>query len=311
MHEVTMSLINVSMTITAYLDSLKTANPRVKIHDSTISLLGLPSGKIETKNISLAPGESMILASTSRTLSYTGLTSFDVTKNQSTVRLTGAFGQRTKRDSGDATTEWTVSQNQDLTTLTFTGTGAAPNFGTIQAGDFATLDAPFSVLNKGDFKIVKVGVDYIQYMNPIGAGETQVGYVNIYSQGPVQKGDTLDLQSTAFAYPNRGQFVLTRVTSDFVEFSNANGVPESGITGVSAGTLNVYSNAYKWMYANVDQKVVIKLNGSSSMTNEVEPPVDGDLLASPGIMLKRGRVYQVEVENISSTNVNGFVLLAE
>ena len=305
-----MSLLNVNLAVTLYLDGPKSSNPKIKVHDSVINLMGLPTDKAVTYNISLSPGESKVITSTLRTISYTNLTSFVVTKNQATTRITGSFGQRIARLDGDSTTEWTISTNQDLSTITYTGTGTPPTFGSMQAGDSITIDSPFSSLNRGDFLVVKVGSNFIQYINPIGAGETQVGQVDIYSNGPVQKGDTLDVQSSQFAFPNRGQYVITRITDSFIEISNPSGIPET-VTGVTSGTLNIYSNCFKWMYLLTDQLIAVKLNGSTLVTDEVDPPVDGDLVGNPGIMLKRGRVYQVEILNLSAYNSSGILLLAE
>ena len=306
-----MSLINVSLSVTAYLDNMRSSNPKLKVHDSNISLLGMPTDKIETKNISLAPNESMLLMSTLRSLSYTTSTSFSVTKSQATIRLSGSFGQRISRTYGDITTQWALTTNQELSTLTFTGTGTAPNFTTMNSGDMITISAPFSSLNQGDFQIVKVGSNFIQYINQIGAGELQTGLVQIYAQGPVQKGDTIDIQSSQFSSPNKGQFILTRVTDTFVEFSNTNGIPEGPITNVAALGISVYSNLFRWMYLATDQKVSVKLNDNTTNSDIVEPPVSGDLANNPGMMIKRGAVYQITVQNLSSTNVSGFVLLAE
>lgn len=306
-----MPLLNVNLNVLGYLDGPKTANPRMKLHDTTLSIMGLPTEAMNTTPIDLAPGESVTLASTLRALSYTGATSFSVSKNQATARLSGSFGQRIGRADGDATTEWALSVSQELVTLTFTGTGTAPSFAGIQAGDGITLDAPFSALNRGDFIVVKVGPSYVQFVNPIAAGETVVGQVDIYSSGPVQKGDVLDLTSAAFAFPNRGQFTLTRVTDTFVEFSNPSAVPESSITGVNAGELNVYRDAYQWLLIAVEHRATVRLNASTNDSVEVSPPVDGDLTNNPGIMLKRGRVYQVQISNPTNYQLKGFLFLAE
>lgn len=306
-----MPLLNVNLNVLGYLDGPKTANPRMKLHDTTLSIMGLPTEAMNTTPIDLAPGESVTLASTLRSISYTGATAFAISKSQATARLSGSFGQRTGRSDGDATTQWTVSVSQELVTLTFTGTGTAPNFGSMQPGDGVTLDAPFSSLNRGDFIVVKVGASYIQFVNPIAAGETVVGQVDVYSSGPVQKGDVLDLTSSAFAFPNRGQFSITRVTDTFVEFSNPNAVPETGISGVLAGELNVYRDAYQWLLIAVEHRAIVRLNASSNDAVEVSPPVDGDLTNNPGIMLKRGRVYQVQIFNPTNYQLKGFLFLAE
>jgi hypothetical protein len=176
-------------------------------------------------------------------------------------------------------------------------------------GDGVTLMTPFSPLNQGDFKIVKVGSNYIQYVNPIATGETVITQVDIYSSGPVQIGDTLDITSTAFSYPNQGSFRLTRVTDTFVQFNNPQAVPET-VTGVNPGALNIYSDSFTWMSMAVDQRVIVQLNGSADSSVEVEPPIPCDLANNPGLYLKRGKVYQVQVTNPGTSVVNGYVFLA-
>jgi hypothetical protein len=306
-----MPLLNVNLNVLGYLDGPKTANPRMKLHDTTLSIMGLPTEAMNNTPIDLAPGESVTLASTLRSILVSPVTVFSVSKNQATARLTGSFGQRTGRLDGDATTQWTISVSQELVTLTHTGTGTAPTFSSMQAGDGVTIDAPFSSLNRGDFTVVKVGASYIQFVNPIAAGETVTGQVDVYSSGPVQKGDVLDLTSSAFAFPNRGQFAITRVTDSFVEFSNPNAVPESSISGVLPGELNIYRDAFQWMLVAVEHRAVVRLNGSTNDSVEVTPPVDGDLTNNPGIMLKRGRVYQVQISNPTNFQLKGFLFLAE
>lgn len=306
-----MPLLNVNLNILGYLDGPKTANPRMKLHDTTLSMMGLPTEAMNTTPIDLSPGESVTLASTLRSIFFDLGTNFSISKSQATARLTGYFGQRIGRMDGDSTTEWTLSVSQELVTLSATGIGASPDFFSMQAGDGVTLDAPFSALNRGDFVVVKVGPSYIQFVNPIAAGETVVGQVEVYSSGSVQKGDVLDLTSSAFAFPNRGQFTITRVTDSFVEFSNPSAVPESGISGVLPEELTVYRDAFQWLLVAVEHRAIVRLNASSSDSVEVCPPVDGDLTNNPGIMLKRGRVYQVEIFNPTNYQLKGFLFLAE
>lgn len=308
-----MSLINVSLNVVSYADTPVSVNPQVKHADYAWSLLGFPTDNPKQVPINLAPGESATVMSTARSISFTGATSFEIAQVAATTnaQLIGAYGARTARADGDATTEWAITKSNKLIRMTHTGTGTAPTFGGMSAGDGLTLGTGFSALNQGDYTIVKVGVDFVEFEHESGVAETIAAQAEIYSSGPVQVGDTLDLTDTAFAFPNRGQFIITRVTDALVEFSNPDAVPESGITGVVATGLVIYPDVFKWMLMAVEHRVVVKLNGDTGSGVEVEPPSEGDLVETPGLFLKRGKVYQVDIENPGLTTAEGLVFLAE
>lgn len=307
-----MSLINVSLNLTAYADEPKTVNPLVKFADYSWSMLGMPTGLPKQVNIKLSPGESKQIVSTARSLTFNNLTSFDITQDADgiTTKLVGDFGARTARADGDGTTQWAITVSNKLVTMTFTGTGTAPTFGGMVAGDGITLGTGFNALNQGSFTIVKVGANYVQFVNALGQTETVAAQAQIYSSGPVQVGDILDLQSSQFVFPNRGQFEITEVTDSYVKFKNANAVPESGITGVTSG-LVIYTESYKWMLMAFDRKVQIQFNNDASTGCEVEPPVEEDLAQNPGLLLKRGKVFELTLTNPGQDVASGIVMLAE
>lgn len=307
-----MSFINVHLNVTAYADEKSNVNPRVKYVDLLWSLNGMPTDIPKEVPIFLAPGETRTIASNARTLSFTGATSFDITQPASSTiaRLVGDFGARTARGDGDATTEWTVTRTNTLVRLQWTTTGTAPVFGGMAVGDGITIDAPFATFNRGDFTIVSVGSDYVEFTNKLATNETVTGQVEIYSSGPVQVGDTLSLTNTAFSFPNRGQFKILRVTDSLVEFSNADVVPETGITGVTDG-LVIYSSSWLWMMAALDGRAIVRLNGDTGSGVEVEPQTDGDIVNNPGLFLKRGNVFQVDIENPNLEQISGVLVLAE
>jgi len=308
-----MSLLNVSLNLVAYADAPSSINPQVKHADLKWSLLGLPTDNPKQVPIHLSPGESSTVMSVARALSFTVGTSFSVLQVAGTTnaQLVGDFGARTARSDGDGTTEWALTKVNKLVTLTWTTVGTAPVFAGMSAGDGITLGTGFNVLNQGDFTIVRVGADFVEFENEIATNETVTVQAEIYSSGPVQVGDTLDLTDVAFSFPNRGQFIITRVTDALVEFSNPDSIPESGITGVTATGLVIYPDIFKWMLMAVDRKVVVKLNGDTGTGNEVEPPTDGDIVNSPGLFLKRGKVFQVDMENTGLEVASGILFLAE
>jgi hypothetical protein len=307
-----MSLLNLSLNLVSYADDGKSANPLVKFTDLSWSMLGLPTATPRMVPIALAPGETRTIMTLARTISYTGGTSFQIFQVPSTsnVRLIAPLGQRAARSDGDATTQWAVTLTNQIARFTYTGTGLAPVFGGIVAGDGITIDTPFSVQNCGSFTVLRVGVNYVEFENPFALAETVLGQVQIYSSGPVQIGDLLDISDVGFSYPNRGQFKVLNVTDSFIEFSNSEAIPET-ITGVTSGGVVIYPEAHQWMLLAIDRRVIVRCNGDTGSGVEVEPPTEGDLVKYPGLMLKRGKLFNLELTNPGLAVANGFVFLAE
>lgn len=304
-----MSILNVNLSFLAYEDGPATNNPRIRTADVTWSLQGLSTDKVRNIPISLAPGEALTIASTIRSLSYSGATSFDVQKTSAgLMRLAASIGQRTGRSYGDATSQWAITANQGLVTATFTGTGTAPTFSTIQVGDQCYLGPAFSSSNQGYFTVVGKTASNIQFLNQYGAPETVTGLLQVYSAAGVQAGDILDLTSTQFAYPNRGAFPIAAVTDTYIEVVNPSVLAEV-VTGAASG-LSIYPFAYKWFVLAVDHKTLVSLNGDNSQA-EVEPDSEGDLVKHPGLMLKRGKTFQVDISNPGLSPLKGFLVLAE
>lgn len=308
-----MSLINVSLNLTAYADEPKNVNPKVKFTDLSWSMLGLPTGIPRSVPMALQPGETNTVVLTTRAISYSTGTSFNVVASAgSNAQLQGTFGQRTGKSYGDGTSQWTITNAGQLVTLTFTGTGTAPDFTTMAVGDGVTLGSAFNVNNQGDFVVVNVNVGgtAIEFLNPIVQPETVTGLVQVYSAGPVQVGDILDISDSHFLFSNQGQFKILRVTDTFIEFSNPNLIPQSGVTGVVANGVVVYPEAHTWILMAIDHKVVVRLNGDTGNGVIVEPPVDGDLVNYPGLLLKRGKIFQVTVYNPTMSVASGQIFLA-
>jgi hypothetical protein len=304
-----MAFLNLNLQLMAYQDGPAGNNPSIRLADMKWSLQGIPTDKVRQVPINLAPGETLTVASTARALSYNTLTSFQVTRQGDRTRITGNFGQRTARSSGDATTEWAMTKSGDVVRLTYTGTGQDPFLALVNVSDVVTLGDEFQAPNRGDYTILSKGSNYIEFLNPYAVEETILAFVKIFSNGPVQKGDILDISSEQFAYPNRGAFPIVRVTADFIEVINPNGFPET-VSNVSSGVA-AYPYTYKWLVAVVDRKVTMGLNGASPASIEIEPLAEGDLTRQPGLFVKRGKVFEVKVTNPGLSQAEGFLLLAE
>lgn len=305
-----MALINLNLGILCYADAPASSAPTLRLADIKWSLMGIPSDQVSNIPIALAPGETVTIASTARTLSFNSSTTFEVSApSEGTLRLSGNFGQRTSRSSGDETTEWTLTKKGDLIRATHTGDGSSPNFASLSLGDGITIDAPFQTYNQGDFTVVSRGSNYIEFINPLGQQETVAGQIRIYSSGPVQKGDILDISSAQFNYLNQISASITRVNDQFVEVACPMVIEET-VTGVTDG-FYIYPNAFKWLLIAVDRKTVVGLNGEAPTNNEIEPFVEGDLVKNPGLFMKRGKVFEVQLRNPGLQTVQGLVILAE
>jgi hypothetical protein len=173
------------------------------------------------------------------------------------------------------------------------------------------IESGVNPLNAGEHMILSKGTDYIEFVNPLAVAESELSGVglSIYSSGPVQKGDILDITSSQLAFPNQGAFPVTAVTDQYIEVLNPNAFPQS-LASVESG-ISIYPYAYKWMMVAADRRVFVGLNGSTPETIEVEPAVEGDLIKNPGLSLKRGKVFEVRITNAGLSQANGFLLLAE
>ena len=305
-----MSLLNVNLGILAYADPISSNQPNVRLADLKWSLLGMPTDNFRNIPISLSPGETLTVASNARAISFDGNTSFQVTKvGSDRMRITAPLGARVPRLSGDSATTWSIQKLGNVVRLSATGSNA-PTFSDVQIGDLVRTTG-FSAFNAGEFTILSKGVGHVDYVNAYAVDQAGVtnSPVQIYSSGPVQKGDILDLSSMQFAFPNQGSFPVVDLTDSYIEVVNPNAFAQT-VTGVTTG-LAIYPYAYKWLGIVVDRRVQVGLNGTAPGAIEVEPAVEGDLNKSPGLFLKRGKVFEVTIRNVGLQQAHGFLLLAE
>ena len=305
-----MSLLNVNLALLAYSDATATQTPNLRLADMKWSMQGLPTSNFKNIPISLSPGESMTIASTIRTLAFTAQTNFVVTKRGSDrMRITGSFGQRISRQLGDETTVWSIELSGNAVRLKYSS-GATPNLSNIQIGDKIKITGA-QTFNCGEFMVLSKGSDSLDFSNSYAQAESNIEAekISVYSNGPVQKGDILDISAPQFTFVNQGSFPILEVTDSYIEVLNPNAFDQT-VAGVTSG-FSVYQYAYKWMMIAVDRKVRVGLNGQAPTVIEVEPAVEGDLIKQPGIFLKRGKVYEVQIMNSGLENVQGFLVLAE
>jgi len=300
-----MSLLNVNLSILAYADGPASSTPLLRLADLKWSMSGLPTENFRNIPLSLAPGETAKIASTARPIVYLQDSIFSTSTPQAgTLRISGNFGQRATRLVADDAS-CSITKNGDVARLTSNSISTE----NVYIGDGITIDAPFQYHNQGDYTVISKGNDYVEFLNPAAQAETATGKIRLYSPGPVQKGDILDISSSKFSYLNRINASITRVNDEFIEVVAINSVTET-VTGVSGG-INIYPNAYKWLLIAVDRKAIVGLNGEEPTNTEVEPHIEGDLSKQPGLFMKRGKVFEVKIKNPGLATLSGFVILSE
>lgn len=304
-----MSLINVNLGILAYSDAEASNQPQLRLADLKWSLPGLHTESVRNVAVALAPGESMTVFSSARFLSFNTGTLFQITKQGDRMRIKASIGQRLNRAIGqDLTTTWTISRADRVMRIEATA-GTLPNLATVQVGDSIRLASGFSPLNQGAYLILGKSATYVEVENPYAQSESVTEQVSIYSSGPVQIGDVVDVTALEFTFVNQGSFPVVDVTDSYIEVLNPSCYPQT-VTGITSG-VTVYPFSYKWMLLAVDRKVKVGLNGELAQSIEVEPPIEGDINRAPGLMLKRGKVFEISIKNVGPKPVQGFVLLAE
>lgn len=299
-----MSFLTLNLGVLAFADSVKSQQPDIRLADLKWSLQGLHTNNFKQIPVSLAPGETMTIASTARTLSLGA--ALTVSKVESNMRIKGSFGQAVVKVMSPMN-EYKLTRSPNgvckLEILNGTMTVAT-------AMDIVELNEGFSIRNKGQFAVLKASNTSIEFINDLGTTEAAniSGGVTVFTK-KIQVGDIIDITSVEFAFPNRGTFPVSKIGADYLEIANPNAFPES-VANVTSG-ITAYPFAYKWMLLAVDHKVIMGLNGSSPSVIEIEPPVEGDIAKNPGLFLKRGKVFEVSLYNSGVEVVNGFLILAE
>jgi hypothetical protein len=183
------------------------------------------------------------------------------------------------------------------------------NFGTkivgtsIVVGDeiYFGAGSGLSASEQGVYPIVGVSTNYVDIIAPdlVDQVVTLADAADVYafSSGPVRVNDYVRL-GTAFAFGNRGEFQVTRVTSRFIEFQNGECIPEGPITQ----DLTIYEQVYKVLFLESDQRVNVYINGAVTPL-AIEPYMDGQS-GMVGYLMVRTPVYSLSIENLGETAAN-------
>ena len=282
-----MSILNLLQSVVAYDDTQITTvnnNPFLRVGDWQRNYFGISVNNPLSQKFTIPANASLTLFDGTRTLTLDNTTVVSITNTSgSTYRISNVSGTlagfRTNRAIAvDATTQWTVSvNNNSLVTLT-NSAGTTPSLGTVVAGDMLYLgpNSGFNVLNQGYYSIVSSTTNSVSIQNNNAIAETATlgsSFATnflIYASAGVQVGDTMIL-SAGFSTITLGNYIVTAVTSLFVEFSATSPLPlQASVTPTASGM--VFYSACKFLiYLETNQSCVLRINSDVSNNNIVQP----------------------------------------
>lgn len=322
-----MSKFSFSIYLNAYSDRSSSNAPSLNNFKWARDISGLIVDNPTNLAAVLAPGETRSLFSGTRTLAQNGTTQYSISVkplSSNTYILANVGGQapnfRTPRSTGaDATTQVTAVVNGPIVTFTSTG-GTAFNLAGVVVGDYATIGNNFNFLNQGTFRIIAVSSTSFTVENlvavsegPITLGSGFATQVAIYSAAGVQIGDILAI-SGGFSQASWGNYEVTAVYANSLEFSSVNVLPEEG--PITTQAIAIYSDSKSLIYIESDSLVSVIVNGivvgnvePFIVSNAAQPSLPPAVL--PGPFLLKSTVHSLSVTNNGLTSANIFFAAVE
>lgn len=326
-----MQFLNILINILGYSDSAQSNSPYLRDIDYTRQLIGIATENSNAQRVKIPAGNSLEIMSINRTLTQDATTEYSVrfiSGNTFRWVFTGGTNPnlKTKRTVPfDALTQYNVTKTGDVVRFTWDGTGTAPDFiaNGVVDGDILNIEesSNFNPSNAGQFTIVSVASTYIEVLNENGVAETGIavgalidGFYSpfiVFDNDGVQNGDQVKITSSAFNVENRGVFTVSVVTPEYFEINNGNpGIPEGSFAIGDADSVIFYSDIYKFLYIESDQKISVRVNGDTSDRIEIEPIVAGDT-NNVGMYLQRGSIWKLILANNGNSIANVKIALFE
>lgn len=236
--------------------------PLRRLPDLTLAFDCIAVGKEKSERIEVQPNEIADVLVKTRGLSWTSSTQLSWERplaqaDNMRLRWTGTGPNpvfRTRRAlSTDATTQLTMTRISPNAIRIQHNGGTAWVLTTVVVNDLIRFEPntdaftnPF-LLNVGKtYRIQAVGSDYVDFVDGGAAGMDQnivlgTGFdlaVRIMTAGPVRVGDRLAVAGASLNQGNAGEFEITDVSTDYVEFIAPLGVAETALYGTNS--INIY-----------------------------------------------------------------------
>lgn len=259
-----MPFLNIKYGLVIYEDESPT-NPQIRIPDIARNIEQISVAYDKSDRLSIAPNEIKDIATTARAVLWDNTTElkFDNYISQAeAIRLTytgtgTAPSFRTNRQiGGNADTEVTITRVSPYVARIQNTAGTAWDLSAVQPNDFLRIEktddaftSPFSTTNQGKELLVQaVGSDYIDFIDNgnssldagIALGADYGKALKVVSQGPVKKGDTIQIAGSGVNPSNHGAFEVVDVSDDYIEFNNPLAVEQTVVIGSNSFVVYEY-----------------------------------------------------------------------
>lgn len=327
------SIISIITQLLSYSDQIGTTdNPNLRNFDWSRHINGLQVENPSSDKVTILPNQSKVLFDGIRPnpLDATSVLSLEYIET-CVYRLsvtTGSSGFRTARILTSITDCVVTINNNSVAKFVFTGA----SFPDTVAGDIMRIagertydSAPYSFnsLNSGLWTIISISGNTIQAIRKTGEsfeGSAEAvmaipaGQVQIFSADGIQAGDKFEIKG-AFSTASQRTYEVLCASPESIIFTSVVSLPEeSGIAYpdpiANGHSIVFYSNAKRIFYMEIDQDVIVRLNGETGDYNKVSPISVGSS-SLVGYFHKFGLTYKAEIVNKSVNPVNVLYFVAE
>jgi hypothetical protein len=322
-----MSTTNLLVRYIAFNDTNVSNNPAIRIADLSYNLTGQKANKPKSQDLCIPAGQTLNIFNGFRSTGMDNTTAFTITRpdvNLNIYRLTHSSGAapafRTAVSLGiDGTTVVVVTVNGPL--MKIANSSGTPMVTTgLSVGDVLNIlpTSGMAQANQGRFTVIAKDASSITVENSNAVAETATlvpaGFLT-YSNGAASNqiliGDKIVING-GLSPVSFGTYQVTEVTPEWIEFLAAenSGLPQETDVVVGTQGFKAYSSAKTFVLIAAQQNCSVRCNGDTSDNVMIEPKeVNNQEL--PGLFLKQGLVYSLDIKNLSLETLNLVVVTSE
>ena len=314
-----MSFLNASFQFLIYEDK-SPRNPLVRTPDITKEFKEIPVSSEKSDKTTLFPGDIATLATTARTLGWTGSTELeffkpDTQSDKVRLRWTGTGPAPVFRIArtigGDATTTVDITRTTPYVARLTSGVNTW-NTASVQIGDTLKIEkttvdftSPFSTTNQGtELQVTSKGNGYIEVIDngvmateSVTLGADFAEALKVFNQGPVKTLDTIFL--AGFNPSNNGKFAITGVSPDYIEFVNPYVIEETILLQEAV----IYNYIIGFLFMKSSGPVKVKFGGQTEWFS-LNP------LGTDAILCGSVSTHEVQAMNDGNMPIDVFVQTA-
>lgn len=324
-----MPFLNYQSSVLIYEDAGE-KTPLRRTPDLTLTANGLQVGKDKSERITVYPNEIVDILVKTRSLSWTSSTELTWVRPQAAadlmrIKYTGTGPNpvfRTARALGtDATTVLTMSRVSPNAVKIQHVSGTAWSLGTVAVNDLIRFEPdtdaftnPFGAIAGNTYRVQAVGADYVEFVDNglaplaenITLGADFALAVRIMTAGPVRIGDKISVSGAGINQGNIGDFEITDVSADYIEFVSPFGVAQTTTFGTNL--LTVYDRLIGFVVIRTEGPTIKLRFGGQTEWVELKS-LDGGV--TPPIMMATISTYKIQATNDGTDPVDIMITHAE